>query len=95
MEKKNEVCFTEDITQNLYCPNVDCGGGLEISEKNCGIFIHAWNKETNEQINPHASRKECEYLIENHKIHGCGKPFFVEYNPTSGTFVISSRDYEN
>jgi hypothetical protein len=31
-------------------------------------------------MNPHASKKECDYYINNDLIHGCGKPFIIVEN---------------
>lgn len=55
------------------CPN--CGDFVEIISKNCGIFRHGAFKDSLLQINPHLPEKECENLIKENKIYGCGKPF--------------------
>jgi hypothetical protein len=66
------------------CPH--CKEYVEILELNCRIFRHGIYKNNNQQMNPHASKEECEYLIDNNLIYGCGKPFMIEmidntYNP--------------
>lgn len=94
MSEINEIPFQEDMELNVFCPHPDCGGGLIISSKECGIIIHAQNKETKQQIDPHASKAECEKLIQEEKIFGCGKPFFVERNTVSGKITTTIRDYE-
>jgi hypothetical protein len=30
-----------------------------------------------QQINPHASKDECENLVKSNNIYGCGKPFRI------------------
>ena len=46
-------------------------------ELNCRIFRHGVLKSNYEQVNPHATLQECEYLITNNLIFGCGKPFQI------------------
>lgn len=58
------------------CPH--CKEYVEILELNCRIFRHGIYKNNNQQMNPHASKEECEYLIDNNLIYGCGKPFIIE-----------------
>lgn len=57
------------------CPH--CNGTIIVNETevNCQIFRHAVLKKTGEQLNPHASKQDCDYLEENNLIYGCGKPF--------------------
>jgi hypothetical protein len=57
------------------CPH--CHLLVVITELNCAIFRHAILRTTYEQIDPHLSRAECEDLISQNKIFGCGKPFRV------------------
>ena len=58
------------------CPN--CTGQILVKtdELNCRIFRHGVLKNGN-QISPHASKEECDRLIKNDEIYGCGKPFQV------------------
>jgi len=60
------------------CPH--CNIPIIIDELNCRIFRHAVFKNTNQQINPHTSKIECEYFITNDLIYGCGKPFKITDN---------------
>lgn len=50
------------------CPH--CKGVIQIfkTDINCGIFRHG-------ELNPHASKQECEQYIKDHPDKGCGKPF--------------------
>ena len=56
----------------LFCPH--CGGGVIIEQINCAIFRHGYYIGGG-QINPHMPKIECEKLIEEKKIYGCGGPF--------------------
>lgn len=47
------------------------------NELNCRIFRHATLKSNFSQVNPHASFEECQKLISNNLIFGCGKPFEI------------------
>ena len=55
------------------CPH--CNMFIEILEINCAIFRHGVFKKNNNQINPNASKEECDQYIKEDKIVGCGKPF--------------------
>jgi hypothetical protein len=57
------------------CPN--CQVEIIIEEVNCKIFRHAVNKTTGEQMNPHASKTECDEAIEKDTIYGCAAPFLL------------------
>jgi hypothetical protein len=59
----------------LICPH--CNEFIIIEQINCGIFRHGTLKSNNTQINPHASKEECEYFINSDLIYGCGKPFRI------------------
>ena len=57
----------------ITCPH--CGEYAIIAEINCAIFRHGVYKTNMQPINPHASKEECERLLANGEIYGCGKPF--------------------
>jgi hypothetical protein len=59
----------------INCPH--CNDLILIEELNCKIFRHGVIKSTNQQINPHASKAECDNMILNNLIYGCGKPFKI------------------
>jgi hypothetical protein len=44
---------------------------------NCCIFRHGIMKNTLKQINPHASKQECDNFFSQGLIYGCGKPFII------------------
>lgn len=41
----------------------------------CAIFRHGVYKHNGEGINPHTPKVECDRLIQEDSIYGCGKPF--------------------
>jgi len=59
------------------CPH--CSGVVLVAqnEMHCRIFRHGVFKSNGAPINPHASKVECDRLLECNLIYGCGKPFQV------------------
>jgi len=68
------------------CPH--CNLLIEIEEINCAIFRHGVLKKNNKQINPHASKQECDNYIDNNMIIGCGKPFKLELENNAYKAII-------
>lgn len=60
------------------CPH--CSDFILIEQINCAIFRHAILKSNGQQINPHETEENCNYLIKNDLIFGCGKPFRIITN---------------
>lgn len=74
----------------VQCPH--CSDFIFIDQLNCQIFRHGVFISNREQINPHASKEECDSLIQCKLIYGCGKPFtLVKMN--DGTFVAEKCNY--
>lgn len=73
----------------INCPH--CNNLILIEELNCKIFRHGVIKETSKQINPHASKLECDYYIINNLIYGCGKPFKIIDNKNN--YIVEICDY--
>ena len=74
----------------VQCPH--CGDFISILELNCQIFRHAVLISNGEQINPHASKEECDSLIEQRLVYGCAKPFrLVKTN--DGAFLAEKCNY--
>lgn len=73
------------------CPH--CNLSILIYEKefNCKIFRHGVYKNNHEQIPPHLNKQECDRLIENKLIYGCGKPFLLKKN--NSTIIAQKCDY--
>ena len=59
----------------VICPH--CNIPILIEQLNCRIFRHGMLKSNNTQINPHASKKDCDDYVNNNLIYGCGKPFRI------------------
>ena len=61
----------------LECPH--CKGVVVVLEKqlNCKIFRHGVFKKNGMQIDPHLKKHDCDMLLRDKKIWGCGKPFKV------------------
>ena len=55
------------------CPH--CAQSIEILEINCRIFRCGILKSNYTQINQHLSKVECDKLVNDDLIFGCGKPF--------------------
>ena len=73
----------------IKCPH--CDQQILIEELNCKIFRHGILKKTNIQINPHASKLECDNYTSNDLIYGCGKPFkIIEIN---NLYITEKCDY--
>jgi hypothetical protein len=77
----------------LSCPH--CNGVILVqkNELNCKIFRHAVYKHNMEQINPHSTKEECENLLGDDKIFGCGKPFRVILENGTNNLIIEICDY--
>jgi len=60
------------------CPHCKMEIIIYRNEMNCRIFRHGVLKINGEQMNPHASKEECEKLINENRIYGCGKPFRID-----------------
>ncbi len=62
------------------CPH--CGILVEILELNCRIFRCGIYKHNHTQIDPHMPKDECDALVLNESIYGCGKPFRIPEGET-------------
>lgn len=75
-EKQGTTELADDIV--IDCPH--CNAPVLIEKLNCRIFRHGTLKTNNQQINPHTSKDECDNLIINNMIYGCGRPFQIVVN---------------
>jgi len=57
----NKIEDSKIINIIIDCPHCNCP--MEIIQLNCRIFRHGIFKSNNTQINPHASKEECDYYI--------------------------------
>ena len=63
----------------VLCPH--CNEPIIIEQINCGIFRHGFFIESNQQIEPHSTKTECDFYLQNNMIYGCSKPFkIIMYN---------------
>lgn len=60
----------------IQCPH--CNQTIEVIELNCCIFRCGIYKATFQQIDPHSPKEQCDSLVNNNLIYGCGKPFKIE-----------------
>ena len=60
----------------IECPH--CEQVIEVVELNCRIFRCGVYKHNYHQIDPHMPKIQCEQLVANGEIYGCGKPFKIE-----------------
>ena len=81
--------MSEIINVVVSCPH--CDTFVLIEQLNCKIFRHGVLKSNNTQMNPHASKAECDSLAQQNLIIGCGKPFRVVEN--QNTYVAEMCDY--
>lgn len=70
----------EDQYYYIKCPN--CLEDIIIykNEVNCGVFRHGVYKNNLQPIPPHSNKQDCESMLKNEEIYGCGKPFRVVKN---------------
>ena len=74
------------------CPH--CNGSVLImrNEINCSIFRHGIYKHNKQQMNPHASERECTRARMDGLIYGCGKPFRLQ-GALTGKYTAVVCDY--
>lgn len=82
------------------CPH--CEGIVQVpyGELNCKIFRHAIYKVTinntiiaGNQVDPHASKEYCDFLIKNDYVYGCCKPCKVIGIKEDGILNAVKCDY--
>jgi hypothetical protein len=95
ISNRREIDFIQ--TENIFifkCPHCDGTVIVTGNEVNCQIFRHAILKDTGNQINPHSSKQDCDYLFNNNLIYGCGKPFrFFKDNESSNWNYVDICHY--
>ena len=82
----NKLDFDNDTNSYIFkCPHCEMFIVVASNDLNCRIFRHGSNKINGEQINPHATKQQCEEYLNSGIINGCCKPFQIiiinnEYN---------------
>jgi hypothetical protein len=74
----------------VQCPH--CIQIIEIVEVNCKIFRCGIYRDTYLQIPPHLPKSRCDFLSNNDKIYGCGKPFMIVLQ-SDDTYTSKVCDY--
>lgn len=74
---------------------VHCGEPFVIKERdfNCRILRHGVMRADGRPINPHAPRVECERLVREGLIWGCGKPMRIVATAGEGGWQVEACDY--
>jgi len=59
----------------ISCPH--CQHSVQLFQRDfkCKIYRHGVYKDTYQQIPPHLHKEECDRLVQENLIYGCGKPF--------------------
>jgi hypothetical protein len=72
------------MSSSLYIQCPHCERVIEIIELNCCIFrCGVYCYDINKQIDSHLGKEECEDLVRQEMIYGCGKPFQIIVDPNS------------
>ena len=87
MNTDNSCNIFEDKEININCPHCNEQIFIMLSEINCNVFRHGIYKETFQQMDPHTPKEDCDYLANNNLIIGCGKPFCILVQKSTGKFV--------
>ena len=78
-------------TLHLQCPNCNLFVTINKKEINCAIFRHGVYKKDFKQINPHLDKINCDLLVKNNLIFGCGAPFKIIL--TDGEYSLIPCEY--
>jgi hypothetical protein len=64
---------------------------IEVVEINCQIFRCGIYKANYQQIDPHLPKIQCDQLVANSLIFGCGKPFRLIPNDPSKPLSLDAK----
>jgi hypothetical protein len=76
LHKETTLCFLTCLNcYQFLCPH--CNTAIQVLKDaiNCTIFRCGVWKQNGQPIAPHTSRQECERLVNENLIFGCGNPF--------------------
>jgi len=59
----------------ISCPHCNDQIQIYLKEIKCAIYRHGVYKSNYKQIDSHLNEENCNNLIENDLIYGCGKPY--------------------
>ncbi len=76
----NKTITYMDQTYYFECPNEDCDGMIQVPQNMiaCRIFRHGSFKCNGQPMDPHTPKVQCDQLVAQKLIYGCGKPFFFD-----------------
>lgn len=66
---------------------------IHMKDFNCKILRHGVYKHNLQQINPHASKEECDMLVATGKIYGCAGPLQIVESDSSGGAIATPNQY--
>ena len=75
----------------ITCPHCQEYILVYLKEFNCKIFRHGTFKKNLKQIDPHLKKTECDRLIKENLLYGCGKPF--QLINTNNKIIAVKCDY--
>lgn len=67
---------------NFYITCPHCDDIVYITKVKCAVFLHAYNTETNEQLNPHMEWFNVDKIRRSGKLGGCGGRFKIVMDDT-------------
>lgn len=62
---------------NFYIACPHCDDIVYITKVKCALFLHAYNTETNKQLNPHTKWYNVDKIRRSGKLGGCGGRFKI------------------
>jgi hypothetical protein len=82
---------SESVSCIYECPHCRCYVETRLDQINCKIFRHGVFKAGGAQIDPHLCRAECDRLVANDAIYGCGRPYILHFE--GGQWQARACDY--
>lgn len=93
MSEPSFVTLQDNAYYLLQCPHCHEYVYVQKNELNCLIFRHGVHKSNFQPIYPHTSKEECDRLVQQQQIYGCGKPFEIILLPNQ-QMVVQICDYK-
>ena len=87
MSSKNSRIIKDNGYYIFECPNCEGIIMVAVNEVNCTIFRHCVLKSNLQQVNPHASKEQCEDLFSKKLVYGCCMPFKLNVLPDGSAYA--------
>ena len=87
MSLKNSRIVQDNGHYIFECPHCEGIIIVAVNEVNCTIFRHCVTKSNWQQVNPHASKEECENLSSKKLVYGCCMPFKLNVLPDGSAYA--------